>query len=396
MFTTLDIELETHAMACDLTGVKQVRAAIHDMAARHPGWRVVKHVSDAYYSHLCGSHEDALHSIELACEEGVYGSLYSPWVISATTLKVQILVELDRIEDALSCGQPMLAQCQAEEMHFHARNLMTVVALAEALNGNTERALSLIREVIAKQHELGVSGLQLGLSYEQRAHIAIVMNDEKTFQKYAQLCQEQYRVGHNPVLTAKYEKLVEEARKQGLYVSSDEKERNELGNKLSSKQIQPRDVSSSISECRDSDQRTQRALNLLLEHCDARSGYLFGLQEQGLTCLSESEGARVPDELQQLANDYFQAELEESVMVTMTALDEKVEAGQELKITLSDGQTFESVLLYSLDENRSIIVGLAVLVPKNNKLRAINPEFITAISDALLDTGDVVSMYAAA
>ncbi|HEX3595053.1 MAG TPA: protein kinase, partial [Polyangiaceae bacterium] len=49
MFSTLGQELEAHAMANDLTGLRQVRSSIHAMAEQHPGWAPVRLVADAHY-----------------------------------------------------------------------------------------------------------------------------------------------------------------------------------------------------------------------------------------------------------------------------------------------------------------------------------------------------------
>jgi hypothetical protein len=69
--------------------------------------------------------------------------------------------------------------------------------------------------------------------------------------------------------------------------------------------------------------------------------------------------------------------------------------GDSTAFTLDDGTTLESVLVYGFTQGRLVIVGVAALVPVNGRLQIANPKVVYAISDALLEKGDVVSRYAA-
>ena len=57
--------------------------------------------------------------------------------------------------------------------------------------------------------KLGSSGLHLGLAYETRARVAGRARDEQAFERFAQLCAEQYRLSENRALCARYDRLVE-------------------------------------------------------------------------------------------------------------------------------------------------------------------------------------------
>jgi hypothetical protein len=62
----------------------------------------------------------------------------------------------------------------------------------------------------------GATGLNLGLVYENRARIAIILNDSDVFDIHSKRCAEEYLGKNNPALAAKYDKLIQEARKAGI------------------------------------------------------------------------------------------------------------------------------------------------------------------------------------
>jgi hypothetical protein len=71
--------------------------------------------------------------------------------------------------------------------------------------------------LIARQQELGVTGLWLGLACEARAQIAIRSGDSAAFAHYALLTAREYRHGASSPLAARYERLMNEAARHGLH-----------------------------------------------------------------------------------------------------------------------------------------------------------------------------------
>jgi hypothetical protein len=136
-------------------------------------------------------------------------------------------------------------------------------------------------------------------------------------------------------------------------------------------------------------------LEIMAQHYDAQSGYLFGLQADGLQFISGKNTNRVPEQLLKLVKAYLEAELEDSSEATVTMADENAADGKSTAFTLDEGITFEAVLVQGIKQDRSIVVGVAALIPANGHLRTANPKVVYAISDALLDKGDVISRYAA-
>ena len=60
---------------------------------------------------------------------------------------------------------------------------------------------------------------------------------------------------------------------------------------------------------------------------------------------------------------------------------------------VDDGRFFEPILLYRSNEGGYAVVGLAVLVPTNGTLSTVDPGVVSAISDALLNAGEVTPAY---
>ncbi len=392
-------ELVAYGLADDLLRVKGATEAIEKEARRFRTWMPTLHFANGEYQRIRGDSESALSEYEAALQLVAPGRhVVWPYVAGA---RLRALLDLERFSEGKEVGKQDLVAAQRVEIGHHSSFIQMPLALIQASLGDYETAVRNAEAVLARFHALGTTGLNLGLAYETRAHVAILMGDHNGFGNYARLCAEQYRAGRNPGLTAKYERLLQTARKAGLQVADGETDvrRDGAGSDLSDSKA---GIRRAIAGCRDRRERTQKALALLLEHCDAKSGHLFGTQEEGLTWLSSvNEGASreaPPEELRELAERYMSAEVEESTVVTMTAADQDAVRGaaSSATLTLSDGRGFEPVLLFSRSEGRPVLVGLAAMVPAGDRLRTPQPQLVSTISDALLDTGDVVSMYAAA
>ena len=75
--------------------------------------------------------------------------------------------------------------------------------------------------LIEIETKLGVRGLQLGANYEACTRVAIWAGDEARLQHYARLTAIEYRYGHASPLAARYERLMDEARRSGVVALPD-------------------------------------------------------------------------------------------------------------------------------------------------------------------------------
>jgi hypothetical protein len=89
----------------------------------------------------------------------------------------------------------------------------TIEALA--LAGRCEQASALADELIAELEAERIRGLHRGALYEARAKVAVMAGDRAGFAHYADRCSTEYRLGRNPALVAKYERLMQFAERHG-------------------------------------------------------------------------------------------------------------------------------------------------------------------------------------
>ncbi len=358
MFSSLAGELDAHAMARDLTGLKQVRAGLHAMAATHPGWVPPMHVADAHYYRLCADIPAALAAARVG--RGM-AEVSRRWATAALTVEVELLVELGQADDAQQLAEPELSRCEQDDLHYLARGLACALAMAEAKLGNESQAIRRIERVIEQQQALGVTGLQLGRSYEHCARVAIWSRDVAAFERYAALAAVQYRPGESSVLGALYERLMDEARAAGVSDTrsnpADPRAERSLTTGITAH------VSSALTGCSDASERAQRVLALLCHRGSKTRGFLFLLGNDGLTLSASNTICHTPAELEAFARRYLELELEDNEL-TLTAADvaDMLDNGSASGVFVDQGGARYRAQLLSADvAGATRIVGIAVL-----------------------------------
>lgn len=388
MFSTLGHELEAHAMARDLTGVKQVQSALHARAASYPGWRPVAQLADAHFAHLCGDAAGALRHAEAACASADAGKVRSPWWFTATALEVELLTELGRASEAYDRGVAALAECEREGMRSYARSLSCELALAEAHLGKTDSALTRIQSIVEEQTSLGVTGLLLGRTYEYAARVGIQSKNAVLLETYSSLAAEQYRAGEKSILGNRYERLLEDARGAGLIeaVPQDAHGRAEALRAASSWSR----VTTAMAGCTDSAERAQRALGVLCTGKVLNRGHLFLFGREGLSLAASNIQCQQLRELTQFARNYLENEVNMSD-VTQASADLDVtmdDSSQPSSWQDLDGTQYFSIVLRAGVDIESQIVGMAMLTGLDDVERAALVPLATALAKKLIESGD--------
>jgi tetratricopeptide (TPR) repeat protein len=313
MFSTLWQELEAHALARDLTGVKQVRASIGAMAKRHPGWVPVLRIADVQYLRLCGDLTGALRGASALRQAGD-GDADSRWSLSALAIEGELLVELRRADEAYTLCEPAWVHCDREGMAYLARGLACALTLADAARGRFDRALARIERVIADLLGLGVRGLHLGRAYECAARVALKQGDTKAFEAYAEHVAEHYRSSSGAMQGLAYQRLLEDAR------------RGPGTSQVFAVPGAARDMPANVSriatimtESSGKFERAQRALALLCEVERSPEGYLFLTTGSALELVASSGNERAAAGLKAFAQAWFNARvaLEEVALTTI-------------------------------------------------------------------------------
>jgi hypothetical protein len=390
MFSTLRQELEAHALARDLTGLKQVRTAIHARAKIYPGWKPIMHLADAHFLRLCGDLAGALREAEIARDVASAGKVRSPWRFAAIALETEVLVELGRAQQACVHAYPALAECDRLGMRGWARSLACAIALAEAKQGETEAAQARIEAVIAEQSALGVTTLLLGASYECAARIAIDMRDLEMFERYASLAAQQYRAGHSSVLGALYERLLEDARRAGM-IDAAHIDANALAEAARAASSWSR-VTTAMAGCDDGSDRAQRALGLL---CDAEMnrGHLFLFTRAGLSLVASNTPCPQLRELTAFTKTYLESE-RKSVDVNRSAadfdvtIDTDTEPGEWQD---ADGTRYGALVLRAKLDGKLHVAGVAMLTGLNHAQRTALLSLSIALATKLVESRDFLA-----
>jgi tetratricopeptide (TPR) repeat protein len=393
--TTLPVELAAHALAGDLTGVKQIIARIQPLAEACPGWRGYAELAEAQFQQLRGDPEAARAAFE-RCLTMISDPAGRPRAIvvwpPAIAGYLETLVALGRYQDARTCGERALVTCKELEIGVMSHEISRGLAMAEGKLGDYPSAVARLEVVIAEQKRLGVTGLILGASYEARARIAIWAGDEAALTEYATLTAREYRHGGRSSLGARWERLMAEARrtsKRALPRLADfESSRLLTGFRASATEM----ASDVLKLASTRQERAERALKLLCDDRCATSGYLYLVSNAGLALAASQGGESAPPEgLLEHLNEYFEREVSESGDDTAALTGGDVESALAARPCFRDGAGVEHrlVLLTSLAASGARHAGVAALVERPRVERpAGGAELVSALSTHLIQSGD--------
>jgi hypothetical protein len=368
MFTNmLTLELIVTAAAWDLTGVQQLAARIEPLADKHRGWQQFRLLARAQFERLRGDLEAACRAFA-ECLTVCAPDPHDPWRSTtawpaALSGYVETLVALDRAEQAKALAEEGFELCRTRGLHSSTFDIPRALALAEAKLGAYERAATLLDTVIARQRELGVTGLQLGASYEARARVAIWAGDHTALEHYARLVAEQFRHGAGSSLGARYQRLVKDARGAGLQLlpTLTAFESAMRGSHETARGLGLAAVNEAMKDAHDSKERAARALQLLCAERGASGGYLFLVQDSALE-LSAALGMEAPDEsLQQLVSEFWNRQAADNDVDTTAQTDMDDSLHRTLAWANSSGMAFQPMLLTTAKSGVLVHAGIAVL-----------------------------------
>jgi tetratricopeptide (TPR) repeat protein len=404
MFTNMaSVELGAYAAAHDLTGVKQAAAAIEVLAARFEGWIPVSHLAQGHFERLRGNPEAALSAYE-RCLALSSPDPQKPWASIASWPRaiagyIEVLIELGRFEDAKLQGERALTIGRERGLAVALHDIARALALVEAKLGDYTSATARLSEVIAQQLELGVSGLNLGASYEARARIAIWAGDTAAVEEYAALTAREYRHGRGSPLGALYERLMAEARQAGVPVLPQLSEfestvmaKTVLAHRLSV----PVQVSQSMRSAESMGHRAVRALHLICDARGAHAGHLYLLAEGGLA-LAASNCDKQPDAgLLEFVTEFLTRELDEPEMETVPEAETALKSSSRSSLwTDPYGSVYEPLLLTCVVDGIALCAGVAVLLddgPRERHGKAA--EVVSAVGAQLIASGDTRALPA--
>jgi len=396
MFSNLlAVELAVHAAAWDLTGVKQIAARIEPLAERYAGWVPYRHLARGHYLRLSGDLEAATQAYQ-QCIALTEPDTADPqrcivaWP-SAVSACVEIWVALGRAADAKRLGARALELARERELGASDNDIVRALALAEGKLGELDSASARLDALIERQRAMGVTGLNLGMTYEARARVAIWAGARADVERFGRLTAEQYRHGRGSLLGTRYERLMEEARGRGVSLlptlSAFETTifgKTEFGARASIMSS----IVTAMQGAHDRSARAERALRLLCDARGTRAGYLYLAGDERLQLAASSSGGVPDDILQRLVSDFWsQLESDTEPDTEMMVSEDQT---QHLQVWRDrQGTAYQPLLLNGRLNGNGVVAGLAVLasdMPANDG--DMSQPLASELASFLLHAGD--------
>jgi len=319
---------------------------------------------------------------------------------------VRVLRALGATPAALEQKQRYLDAVKKHEITAIVPGLFMEVALLEAQAGEFAAATERLDALIRDREAVGAAGLALGVFYEARARVAIWMDDRAGFERFAALCAAEFAKGQSPYLNVKYARLMDEARQRELVLPSEGPVPTVLSLKPLTFDADAEALRGKILECTDASDRARCALTMLLQSTDSYLGYLYGVQDAGLSPLAGLPETNAGPELEGWLASWVMSERERSEDgVTMGTVSYSSDppglegatrslegGGASMIYTDFDGRRFiASPLIAMSGTQRTLVAMLAVQI---TGVHLPNPPvaLCTQLGTLLLERGDVTGL----
>jgi hypothetical protein len=358
---TVEIESIAYGLSDDLLGLRRVLPAIEEMAERHPGWRPTLLVTRATLQRVRGRSKEAL----ALCGEALMlasGVRHAAWPL-ATSCQLQVLNELGRAREAHELGLRYIRLAEQERLISPRHWLEVPLADAEALLGLFERARARIDRMLEESLARDFRGLHLGVIYEASARQALLARDAERFARDYAACAQHLNYGRNPALTARLDRLMDQARNVSIAPA-----RDSTSSEVNTGLVLAR-LTRALPE-----ERGSEALKLLMSATGASEGHLFKVGESGLTQLASYSMLPAPPYL----HDFLLRYLQSSEVVN----DQTVDVSYHTSVVEAE-VPLEPLLLSATRRGERIIVAVAALNFSGAR-RWPDPKLLESISDHLL------------
>ncbi len=388
-------ELVTSVISEELIYVKQLMPELEKMAGRFETWVPVLRFAQGEYQRIRGDFTGALEEF-VACLAMVEAGRHVVWPRAAGSYLLT-LRHLDRLPQAREQGWRLVEDAERVGLRIADLRIREALALVEAELGAYSNAIQLCDSMFERCEELGASGLLPGLSHETRARVALAMRDDETFQIHSEACAQHFRVGSNPALTARFEKLLGEARQSEL-LEPEAVEAVSSSTSMMTTASLVSEVAQSFTDCHGPQERAEQALIVIARLLESPAGFLYVLKREGPVISARTGSRPLPAELDAMVRDYLSAEVEQ--IAGETPIDEEVltsmgDGDESAIFTCGQGERYYPLLLNHPLGQRTVVTGLAVLLLAPDQKVVPPSETVAAVSRALLDAGDVTVYYAA-
>ena len=373
-----------YEMCEDLTGLKGALERVEVEAARYAGWQPWATLYRGDMNRLRGDLAAAFSDYEQAAAITAPGR-HQVWP-HLTERRVVALRQLGRVAESVALGKMIVKFAEDEDLEpVNRLRAYVALALSEAQAGLCEDAARNIESALGCAEREGIGGVPLGIVHEAAARLAIRNGDAAAFERASSECARFLLAGGNAALTAKYDRLLQEARAAGL-----SQVRAHHAAEGTAPQVLA--VLSLLQEAQDDAARANIALDVLAAHYRAGAGCLFGVTPQGPELLARV-GTLVSDEqLRAMVAEYLSAELTDTEIVTLTQADARAARGSANIWTLGDNAAYIPVLLHGRRGAEQLLCAVAVLRLETPPSSSPEPRLLQALGQVLLDGNKISGM----
>jgi Protein kinase domain/AAA ATPase domain len=376
-------QLAAYVAMEDLTRVKRSLDELVPVAARFPAFRTVLRYGELEHQRIRGDSRGAASGLAELLRDCEPGS-HQIWAqIAAAHVRALDAAGTGQSAEAAERGRAYLAAAERAELGPSACDWISLALCVPAARCGEETAARSADALIESCRSAGVTGLRLGLAYEARARIAILQGDADNCDRYRSLCEKAFANAANSALSAKLLKLKRDAQTRNLASLAP------LPG-LAGRGIAAHTIKSRLSACTGASERATVMLTLLAQQSGAQEGYLYCVQQTGLSCVA-SLGSRAPDlVLENMVREYIAAETQGTAIETGDA-----DLSQHADWTTFGQSAYRPVLLSHYLESGCTITGMAVFAVEDDRPFSYPGELASSVSRMLQASGDVTGVMVA-
>jgi hypothetical protein len=382
-------EVAAFAASSDLMRVKQCLGAIETLSRDFAGWAPVAHYARGEYNRLRGDLPAALAEFEAGLVRIGTGQ-HAVWVHLAGGLLATLLA-MGQTQQVVARGRAFLNAAQAHGLGHLLSFIRLPLAQASCRLEQHGQAVEQAQTAVDALLAVGASGVQLGVAYEVRAQVASALRDAAGFERFAQLCAEQYKVSESPGLSARYARLIADAKAGELSVRDELLDAAEYS--IASTTALGSQITSAMEGCRGPSERNQRCLELLIKHSRSVGGHLFLLSDGQPLLAAQDDDRELPERAELDARQLLCAlmrEPEDGASATGTQSGDDTASQSNSDGDDDGGDEYHTCLLMHDDVScRRTVVGAVVLRVDPQQPFAMPHEVAGELSRFIFGSGDV-------
>ncbi len=377
--------ITVYVLTADTIGLKRTMEEIDRLAQEIPSLRRNAVLARGEYHHLKGEHAEGFALVEpelqATRDREFIGRTF------AIANKARALNRLGRHAEAKALVEPAIARLSAADMLVVTLYASTFRELAHALAGlgDHEAAFDVLDAMLAR-HAQSDHPLLLGSVHASATAVALLVGDVARALEHVTHMEHWFRPTANPALIAQCERLRREVKRlvEGqlpggppVLVSPDTSADESIAS-----------ARSMLSQCQGSDQRAQFALDLLLNHVHARSGFLFAVQDGELSLVAPQHGDEPATELIERVKGDLGRDDEQATVV----VDSNKRASLPPPVPIaSNTETYRTFPLTLPGKDELRVVGVLAVSVGERALQPPQQAFLQAIARSLFEAGDAGS-----